>query len=171
MKLGRCPICHSHIQLEALIQDDAGSELLGLLSTLGRPLARPLVQYLGLFRPAKSDLSNARALRLAQETLELADRDSLVVGLQDTVRSLHEKRHRGETKPLKNHNYLKQVLATVAPEAKKPAAEADSDRPRFVEKKQGVEETQEESRRKWEEQMRKLGVDPSKFDTNRKTGG
>ena len=62
MKLGRCPICHSHIQLEALIQDDAGSELLGLLAGLGRPLARPLVQYLGLFRPAKSDLSNARAL-------------------------------------------------------------------------------------------------------------
>ena len=33
MKLGRCPICHSHIQLEALIQDDAGSELLGLLAS------------------------------------------------------------------------------------------------------------------------------------------
>ena len=86
MKLGRCPVCHSHLHLDALIQDDAGSELLGLLSGLGRPLARPLVQYLALFRPAKSDLSNARALKLAQEALAIADRDSLVAALQDTVR-------------------------------------------------------------------------------------
>lgn len=171
MKLGRCPICHSHIQLEALIQDDAGSELLGLLSGLGRPLARPLVQYLGLFRPAKSDLSNARALRLAQETLELADRDSLVAALQDTIRSIHDKRARGQVQPLKNHNYLKQVLATVAPEARKPAAEAEGKRPTSWEKKQGMDESPEESRRKWEESMRKLGVDPSKYTTNRKTGG
>lgn len=171
MKLGRCPICHSHIQLEALIQDDAGSELLGLLSGLGRPLARPLVQYLGLFRPAKSDLSNARALRLAQETLELADRDSLVAALQDTIRSIHDKRTRGQVQPMKNHNYLKQVLATVAPEARKPDAEAEGKRPTSWEKKQGMDESPEESRRKWEESMRKLGVDPSKYTTNRKTGG
>jgi hypothetical protein len=166
MKLARCPICHSHIQLEALIQDDAGSELLGLLAGLGRPLARPLVQYLGLFRPAKSDLSNARALKLAQETLAIADRDSLIVALQDTVRSLHEKRQQGQqgqTKPLKNHNYLKQVLASVAPDARKPAAEADSNRTRVTEKKQGMEESPEEAQRKWEESMRKLGVDPEKY--------
>lgn len=171
MKLGRCPICHSHIQLEALIQDDAGSELLGLLSGLGRPLARPLVQYLGLFRPAKSDLSNARALRLAQETLELADRDSLVAALQDTIRSIHDKRTRGKVQPLKNHNYLKQVLATVAPEARKPAAEADNRRPNVTEKKQGMEETPEQAQAAWRRNMEKLGVDPDKFTTNRKTGG
>ncbi|WP_328184658.1 hypothetical protein [Marinobacter sp. OP 3.4] len=171
MKLGRCPICHSHIQLEALIQDDAGSELLGVLSGLGRPLARPLVQYLGLFRPAKSDLSNARALKLAQETLALADRDSLTAALQDTIRSLHEKRQRGETKPLKNHNYLKQVLATVAPEARRPAAETENRRPNVTEKKQGMEESPEESQRKWEEHMRKLGVDPEKYTTRPKSGG
>ncbi|TBW58537.1 hypothetical protein EZI54_03905 [Marinobacter halodurans] len=171
MKLGRCPVCHSHLHLDALIQDDAGSELLGLLAGLGRPLARPLVQYLALFRPAKSDLSNARALKLAQDTLAIADRDSLIAGLQDTVRSLHEKRQRGETKPLKNHNYLKQVLATVAPEARKPGAESDSNRPTSWEKKQGLEETPEESRRKWEAQMRRLGVDPEQFNTKRNTGG
>ena len=167
MKLGRCPICHSHIQLEALIQDDAGSELLGVLAGLGRPLARPLVQYLALFRPAKSDLSNARALKLAQETLDLADRDSLIAALQDTIRSLHEKRQRGENKPLKNHNYLKQVMASVAPDARKPAAEADSRRPNVTEKKQGMEESPEEAQRKWEAHMRKLGVDTSKYKVNK----
>lgn len=167
MKLGRCPICHSHIQLEALIQDDAGSELLGVLAGLGRPLARPLVQYLGLFRPAKADLSNARALKLAQETLALADRDSLIAALNDTIRSLHEKRHRGETKPLKNHNYLKQVMASVAPEARKPAAESDNTRPNVTEKKQGMEESPEQAQRKWEAHMKKLGVDTSQYKVNK----
>ena len=167
MKLGRCPICHSHLHLDALIQDDAGSELLGVLAGLGRPLARPLVQYLALFRPAKSDLSNARALKLAQETLDLADRDSLIAALHDTIRSLHEKRQRGENKPLKNHNYLKQVMASVAPDARKPAAEADSRRPNVTEKKQGMEESPEEAQRKWEAHMRKLGVDTSKYKVNK----
>lgn len=163
MKLGRCPVCHSHIQLEALIQDDAGSELLGVLAGLGRPLARPLVQYLGLFRPEKSDLSNARALKLAQETLTIAERDSLTAALQDTVRSLHEKRQRGQNKPLKNHNYLKQVLASVAPNAGKPATQEDKSRPTSWEKKQGLQETPEQSKRKWEADMRRLGVDPSQY--------
>lgn len=167
MKLGRCPICHSHIQLEALIQDDAGSELLGLLSGLGRPLARPLVQYLGLFRPAKQDLNNARALKLAQETLDIADRDSLTAALSDTVRSIHEKRSRGQVQPLKNHNYLKQVLASVAPDAKRPAAAVESNRPTATEKRQGREESPEEAKRKWEADMRRLGVDPDKYKVNK----
>jgi len=161
MKLGRCPICHSHLHLDALIQDDAGSELLGLLSGLGRPLARPLVQYLGLFRPAKSDLSNARALKLAPETLAIADRDSLVAALQDTVRSLHENH------PLKNHNYLRQVLASVAPDARKPAAEAENRRPTVTEKKQGIDESPEEAQRKWEADMRRRGIDPDQYKANK----
>jgi DNA primase len=163
MKLGRCPVCHSHLHLDALIQDDAGSELLGVLAGLGRPLARPLVQYLALFRPAKSDLSNARALKLAKETLDIADRDSLIAALQDTVRSIQEKRQKGQVQPLKNHNYLKQVLASVAPEARRPASEADNNRPTVTEKKQGMEESPEEAQRKWEAHMRKLGVDPNQY--------
>ncbi|PHS48773.1 MAG: hypothetical protein COB05_04490 [Marinobacter sp.] len=167
MKLGRCPVCHSHLHLDALIQDEAGSELLGVLAGLGRPLARPLVQYLALFRPAKSDLSNARALKLAQETLAIADRDSLVAALQDTVRSIQEKRQRGQVQPLKNHNYLKQVLASVAPEARKPAAEAEH-RTTVTEKKQGMDETPEQARLKWEADMRRRGIDPGQFKTSRR---
>ena len=36
MHLSRCPICHSRIPLEALVQDEAGRELLTLVSS-GRP--------------------------------------------------------------------------------------------------------------------------------------
>lgn len=61
MNLGRCPVCHSHISLEAIVQDDAGRELLAMLAGLDADLARPLVAYLGLFRPPRQDLRNVRA--------------------------------------------------------------------------------------------------------------
>ena len=99
MKLGRCPVCHSHIQLDALIQDEAGRQLLGLMSKLGYQMAPALVSYLGLFRPAKQDLSNGRALNLAQETLALTSNQPLLAeALRETVQSIHNKRHQGENK-------------------------------------------------------------------------
>ncbi len=51
MKLGRCPICRTHLHLDALINDDAGRALLGQLSKLNKSLAEPLVSYISLFRP------------------------------------------------------------------------------------------------------------------------
>ncbi|MDG2881475.1 hypothetical protein P7M59_26635, partial [Vibrio parahaemolyticus] len=61
MKLSRCPVCHANLHLEALVQDDAGRELLGEVAKLPDFVAKPMLSYLGLFRPAKQDLSNARA--------------------------------------------------------------------------------------------------------------
>lgn len=107
MNLGRCPVCHSHISLEAIVQDDAGRELLALLAALDADLARPLVAYLGLFRPEKQDLRNLRALQLAREVLALASPGPrLALALAETVESLRAK----AGPPLKNHNYLRRVL-------------------------------------------------------------
>ncbi|VEI47013.1 Uncharacterised protein [Actinobacillus equuli] len=71
MKLCRCPICHSDIHLEGLIEDDAGRELLGKISQLTHGTAQPMVAYLGLFKPAKSNLNNARALKILNDVLDL----------------------------------------------------------------------------------------------------
>lgn len=107
MNLGRCPVCHSHISLEAIVQDDAGRELLALLAALDADLARPLVSYLGLFRPPKQDLRNLRALQLAREVQALAEPGPrLAMALTETVESLRAK----AGPPLKNHNYLRRVL-------------------------------------------------------------
>ena len=107
MNLGRCPVCHSHISVEPIVQDDAGRELLGLLATLDADLARPLVAYLGLFRPEKQDLRNVRALQLARDVLALsAPGPRLAQALTETVESLRAK----AGTPLKNHNYLRRVL-------------------------------------------------------------
>ncbi len=115
MNLGRCPVCHSHIALEAIVQDDAGRELLALLAGLDADLARPLVGYIGLFRPPKQDLRNLRALQLARETLALSEPGPrLASALLETVESLRAK----AGPPLKGHNYLRRVLeSTPAPSA------------------------------------------------------
>lgn len=152
MKLSRCPICHSHIHLDALVQDDAGRQLLALVSKLGYQLGPALVSYLGLFRPAKQDLSNARALNLAQETLALTSNQPLLAeALRETVQSLHAKRHQGESKPLANHNYLKRVM-----EAKAGAAPVQP-RASSIEIKHESTISDAENQRQFEAQMQRLG--------------
>ena len=112
MKLGRCPTCHTAIHVDAMIQDEAGRELMANLAKLNSKIGSSVLQYVGLFRPAKSDLNNGRALKLLTETLELTPNLQLLsAGCDATVRNIHTKRQNGETvKPLSNHNYLKQVL-------------------------------------------------------------
>ena len=111
MHLSRCPICHSRINLEALVQDEAGRELLALVARLDTQTGAALVTYLGLFRSPTRDLANERALRLARETLDMTtDTARLAIALSETTEALRGKQSR---QPLKNHNYLKKVLESV----------------------------------------------------------
>lgn len=113
MQLNRCPVCHSRIGLEQLVQDDAGRELLALLAAHDADTATALVGYLGLFRSGSRDLAMDRALRLAKEALALAEPDWLTPALQDTVESIRAKRQSTDAKSLTNHNYLKRVLESI----------------------------------------------------------
>lgn len=111
MKLGRCPTCHAHIDLVSIMEDDAGRELLALISKLPSKITRALLPYLTLFRAPTRDLSLSRTLTLAQEALALTrDQDTLAVAMQETVESIRSK---PSNKPMKNHNYLKQVLVAL----------------------------------------------------------
>lgn len=115
MMLGRCPVCHAHLQLEAIVQDEAARELLGVLSALEATLARALVGYLGLFRPAKQDLRWDRALRLAREVLALEpDAARLAWALAETTEAIRAK---GGQTPIKSHGYLTRVLESAPPSA------------------------------------------------------
>lgn len=107
MNLGRCPICHSRLHLESMVQDECGRELIALMARLDAPIAVPLVGYLGLFRPENRDLANDRALKLAREVLALTtDTARLAHALTETVDAIRAKGGAA----LKNHNYLKRVL-------------------------------------------------------------
>ncbi len=113
MQLARCPVCHNRISLEAVVQDESGRELLGLLSTLDQSTGAALVSYMGLFRSKSRDLANDRALRLAREVLDIATGPNLVAALANTVENMRTKQQAGGFKPLSNHNYLKRVLESA----------------------------------------------------------
>lgn len=117
MKLCRCPVCHSDINLDQLIEDDAGRELLGLMADLKSGVGRPLVSYIALFRPAKSALSNSRAVKLMREVLDMYPQSPLLAqALSETVQSVSKKRRvQTNIAQLNNHNYLKQVYDSQAP--------------------------------------------------------
>lgn len=86
------------------------SKLVGILTNRNGELSRPLVTYLGLFRPPKRDLANDRALKLCQEVIELTDdQNRLAAALAQTVEMIRAK----GGGPLKNHNYLKRVIESI----------------------------------------------------------
>ncbi|QEW05621.1 hypothetical protein [Nitrincola iocasae] len=110
MNLSRCPVCHSRLHLDALVQDESGRDLLALLAKLDRSAGAALVSYLSLFRSKQRDLANDRALRIANEALALAPLNILVPALVQTVEQLRSKQQAGDFKPLSNHRYLTRVL-------------------------------------------------------------
>ncbi len=116
MKLARCPHCGHDLDLETLVDDVAGRELMGLLSPLDGNLGNAMVKYLALFRPAKrGSTSFDKLLRLTNEVLEqFPDHPRLTVALSTTREGIMSKRTTTEEwKPLKNHNYLKQVYEST----------------------------------------------------------
>ena len=118
MKLCKCPICHSEISLEALIEDDAGRELLNTIVNIGGNCGRAVVSYLGLFKPQKNSLANSRALKIVQSLLELYPPSNVLEkALMDTVEQVRRnRRETGRCEPLANHNYLKKVYESVKPQ-------------------------------------------------------
>ena len=111
----RCPCCHSQFNLEHASEDEALRELMAILADLPREVSRPLVAYVGLFRGKSRATAYERQLRLSREALALATDTTLVgAAMSETVEAIRAKRDSGQdTRPLKNHNYLKSVLASL----------------------------------------------------------
>ncbi|HEI9785228.1 TPA: hypothetical protein SLN38_004740 [Serratia marcescens] len=113
MKLGRCPVCHSELHLDAILEDDAGRELLTQLATLPNGAGKAMVAYIGLFRPPKSNLSNSRAVKLVKEVLAQHPAGRVLThALSETVERIRSKRINGDNKPLSGHSYLREVYRT-----------------------------------------------------------
>jgi len=156
MQLCRCPVCHARIDLVACIEDEAGRELLALIARLGKPLGWALVQYLTLFRAKTRDLANDRALTLASDALEItSDHYLLARAMQETVEAMRAKREVHFAKPLKNHNYLKQVVATIAERTNTAVPEGNASG-----KAAAPAVQPQDNNEAWKAQMRKLGHDP-----------
>lgn len=128
MKLNKCPICRANLHLDQLAQDECSTELLAKFAKMPVDFAASVISYLTLFRPETSALSNSRALKLVNDVLALTDNKVILqAALEQSVALLTTSRAQGDTRTLKNHNYLKRVVEAMASQAViQPAAPSQS---------------------------------------------
>lgn len=108
MNLCRCPVCHARIDLISLIQDSAGRDMLTLIMSFDKSFGTALAIYISLFRPAKSDLRNDRALRLMYEVLAISeDKNRLEAAMVKTYETL---RNDPSFTIFRDHKYLQHVF-------------------------------------------------------------
>ncbi len=139
MKLS-CPACGSAFDLDAAVNDADGRRLVELMAGIPPAVGKPLIQYLGLFRPVKTGLRWSRLLKLTQE-LEPMIRDARVTRNRVTYAVPHEAwagalayladRPKGLRLPLKSHGYLLEILASQAEKAAARAETESENRKRF----------------------------------------
>ena len=127
----RCPCCNVVSDLEHVFADETARKTMALIAKLPKGQSYPLVQYVGFFRPKKSAMSWDRVHKLISEASALAAPAALNAALATTIEALRAKQQSGEWTPLKNHNYLKQVLASQ-PDIPEPSAAPVPPRPPVV---------------------------------------
>ena len=118
----RCPNCGAANSLDSLASDAEAAEVLKMLLELDADIGKAAIRYIGLFRPAKSQLSWARTAKLLNELLPMikaqeAARDGVcfpapaeawIHGFNETVNA----RDQGRLKlPLKSHGYLLEIVS------------------------------------------------------------
>lgn len=124
----KCPNCGAVHSLDTLINDADASEVLKAVLDMDAALGKAAIRYIGLFRPAKSQLSWARTAKLLNELMpsikaESVERDGVsypapaaawIHGFTETLAA----RDAGRLKtPLKSHGYLYEIVSKWQPPA------------------------------------------------------
>ena len=118
----KCPNCGAVHSLDSLINDADASSVLRAVLGMDAEMGKAAIRYVGLFRPAKSQLSWSRTAKLLNELLPMmkaqtAERDGVsspapaeawLHGFNETVNA----RDQGRLKlPLKSHGYLLEIVS------------------------------------------------------------
>lgn len=122
-----CPNCGASMSLDALIANDDAREALAQLMTIGGDITKLAIRYIGLFRPAKTQLSFARVAKLLTELAPdiQAQRimrngqvfDAPIDAWVWAFKTVLEARDSGSLKtPLKSHGYLYEVISNYRAE-------------------------------------------------------
>lgn len=132
-----CPACGAAFSLDVLIGHDGARNAFMLALALPAPLGKLLVQYLGLFRPAKRQLSFDRATSLLGELQPMVDAARIErngrtwAAPQDYWRQALEEmlvKRDKLTLPLKSHGYLLEIIAGYSNRAEARAEAREEDR-------------------------------------------
>ena len=118
----KCPNCGAVHSLDSLINDAEASAVLRAVLEMDAELGKTAIRYIGLFRPAKSQLSWSRTAKLLNELLPMikaqeavrdgvcfpAPAEAWIHGFNETVNA----RDQGRLKlPLKSHGYLLEIVS------------------------------------------------------------
>ena len=118
----KCPNCGAVHSLDSLINDADASAVLKAVLEMDVEMGKAAIRYVGLFRPAKSQLSWARTAKILNELMlmikaQTAERDGVsypasaeawLHGFNETVNA----RDQGRLKlPLKSHGYLLEIVS------------------------------------------------------------
>jgi len=139
-----CPACGCDGDISAFFADGDGKRLAALFAGLDPALGRAVLTYLRLFKPAKTQLRLARALKVATALLALVDdgrvckdersgqyRATTPALWAEAIEALLAKPPGGL--PLTNHHYLRAVVWGLAEHAA-AAAEAKAEEAKRVRK-------------------------------------
>ena len=118
----KCPNCGAVHSLDSLINDAEASAVLRAVLEMDAEMGKAAIRYVGLFRPAKSQLSWARTAKLLNELMSMikaqeavrdgvsypAPAEAWIYGFNETVNA----RDQGRLKlPLKSHGYLLEIVS------------------------------------------------------------
>lgn len=125
MKL-TCPSCGAEYPIEAGLLEDDGKRLAAVLGEMEPILARAAIAYLRLFKPTKTALRTARAIKILHELLTLVragtvcrderggiQRPAPIAAWVAGIDQMLQQPGRLQV-PLSNHNYLRHVVFGLA---------------------------------------------------------
>ena len=126
MTIATCPHCAFSGEIEAFFADDDGKRLAAVLAELPPECGRAVLAYLRLFKPAKTGLRTARAVKLAREVAALIAAGEVCKDERGGVRraatpgmwaqgieQMLAQRDRLSL-PLESHGYLRAVVFGIA---------------------------------------------------------
>lgn len=152
----RCPACGATTSLDALLgHSEASKAFLAAINLVG-DLAKPMIQYLGMFRSDSRDLTFDRASKLLNELAADINAKQIKRGHHFhpapkaawiwAINTILERRDQGKLQlPFKNHGYLYEVITSYKPDQHvAPPSKADApERPPIVTEKSLYEREQE----------------------------
>lgn len=118
----RCPCCGAENSLDALIAHEGARQAVWAVAQVGGEVGKLAVQYIALFRPAKTALTFERMAKLLGELLPDMERGAISRNSLEYpappeawiygFRELLSRRNVGSLKlPLKSHGYLYEVIS------------------------------------------------------------
>lgn len=119
----RCPCCGAENSLDALIAHEGARQAVWAVAQVGGEVGKLAVQYIALFRPAKTALTFERMAKLLGELLPDLQRGAICRNALEYpappeawlygFRELLARRNAGSLKlPLKSHGYLYEVISS-----------------------------------------------------------